>query len=300
MASIKARLIPAGTFLLRFLPRPAAIALAYIVGDLCGLLCTARRQAIDRNLSRTAPGAGTSDRRRLRRATFRHFAAIWVDFLRVPLLTRGAIVDLVRWNTRGNLDTALQQGKGAIIMTAHVGALDLAGIYLAALGYPISVVVEGIEPALYDVWRRYRASTGMRVLSRRRGAVAAYRALRRGEVVAVVADRVIDGPRLEVDFCGDRRVVPVGPAAFALRTGAPVVLLQITRRDDGSGYDLVTEPAMTPSGTTEEVIQSIALELARIVRRFPEQWFVFDAGWLGERAERPRPPIRQWHERGAR
>ena len=109
--------------------------------------------------------------------------------------------------------------------------------------------------------------------------------------MAVVADRLIDGPRLEVDFCGDRRVVPVGPAAFARGTGAPVVLLHITRRNNASGYDLVTEPAMTPVGTTEEVTRSIAAQLARIVRRFPDQWFVFEAGWLGERIERPSPPI---------
>ncbi|MGH9387683.1 MAG: lysophospholipid acyltransferase family protein [Vicinamibacterales bacterium] len=280
-ASIKALLIPAGTFLLRFLPRKAAIALSYIVADLCLLLFTARRQAIDQNLARTAPSSGRSERRQLRRATFRHFAGIWVDFLRVPLLTRQAILDLVGWNTRRNLDAALEQGKGTVIVAAHVGALDLAGIYLAARGYPISVVVEDIAPPLYRVWRRYRASTGMRVLSRRHGAVAAYRALRRGEIVAVVADRLIDGPRLEVDFCGDRRVVPLGPAAIAGRTGAPVVFLQITRRDDASGYDLVTTPAMAPTGTTEEVTRSIAAELARIVRRFPEQWFVFEAGWLG-------------------
>ena len=297
IASIKSLLIPAGTFLLRFLPRNAAIALAYIVADLSVLLCTARRQAIDQNLARTAPGASRSERRRLRRATFRHFAAIWVDFLSVPLLTRGAILDLVRWDTRQNLDEALQQGKGTVIVTAHVGALDLAGIYLAAQGYPIAVVVEDIAPPLYRVWRRYRASTGMRVLSRRRGAVAAYRALRRGEIVALVADRLIDGPRLEVDFCGDRRVVPVGPAAFARGMGAPVVLLQITRRNDASGYDLVTEPAMILAGTTEEVTRSIAAQLARIVRSSPDQWFAFDAGWLGERIERPSPPIRQCLDR---
>jgi phosphatidylinositol dimannoside acyltransferase len=291
-ASIKSLLIPAGTFLLPFLPRKVAIAVASIVADVCVLLSPARRRAIDRNLERTAPNADAGERRRLRRATFRHFAGIWVDFLRVPLLTRDAIADLVRWGTRENLDAALRQGKGTIIVSAHVGAVDLAGIYLAALGYPISVVVEDIDPALYRVWRRYRASTGMRVLSRRHGAVAAYRALRRGEIVALVADRLIDGPRLEVDFCGDRRVVPVGPAAFSRRTGAPIVVLQITRRD-AFGYDLVTQAAMTPSGTTEDVTRAIAVRLSRIVRRFPDQWFVFDAGWLGEPAQRPSPPVRE-------
>jgi lauroyl/myristoyl acyltransferase len=300
MASIKARLIPAGTFLLRFLPRSAAIALAYIVADLCVLCCAARRRAIDQNLARTAPGADRSQRRRLTRATFRHFAGIWVDFLRVPFLPRGAILDLVRWDTRRNLNAALERGRGVVVVTAHVGALDLAGIYLAALGYPISVVVEDLDPPLFRVWRRYRAATGMRVLSRRHGAVAAYRALRRGEIVAVVGDRLIDGPRLEVEFCGDRRVVPVGPAAFARRAGASVVVLQITRRDDGSGYDLVTKPAMAVSGSTEEATRDIAVELTRIVRRFPEQWFVFEAGWLNKSSSPVLLPCSCWQGRDAR
>src|SRR5262249_47217297 len=159
----------------------------------------------------------------------------------------------VRWTTRRNLDQALAGGKGVVIVTAHVGALDLAGIYLAACGYPISVVVEDLEPRLHGVWTRYRSVTGMRVLSRRHGALLAYRALTRGEIVALVADRLIDGPRLEVEFCGDRRVLPSGPAALARRAGAPIVFLQMTRRPDGSGYDLVTEPAIAAEGTTGEL-----------------------------------------------
>ena len=298
IASIKAQLIPAGTFVLRFLPRSVAIVLAYVVADLCGVLGRVRRRAVENNLARTAPLTGQTERRRLRRATFRHFAAVWVDFLRVPLLTRKELFDLVHWNTRANLDAALRHGHGIVIVTAHVGALDLAGIYLAANGYPISVVVEDLDPALSRVWRRYREFTGMRVLSQRRGAVAAYRALRRGEIVALVADRVIDGPRIEVDFCGDRRVVPAGPAAFARRARAQIVLLHMTRTFDGSGYDLVTHPAMAPDGSTEALTSAIAAHLTRMVSRFPDQWFVFDAGWLGEAPDRPHAPLEQQLDRG--
>jgi len=283
IASIKAKLIPSGTFVLRFLPRRLAIVIAYVVADVCGMLDRARRHAIEDNLARTAPLTGAAERRRLRRATFRHFAAVWVDFLRVPFLPRGAILDLVRWNGRRNLDAALEQGKGVVIVTAHVGALDLAGIYLAACGYPISVVVEDLDPPLHRVWSRYRASTGMRVLSRRQGATSAFRALKRGEIVALVADRLIDGPRLEVDFCGDRRVIPSGPAALARWIGARILVLQIARRPDGSGYELTTEPASSPIGTSEDITRSIARHLTRIVRRYPDQWFVFDAGWIGTR-----------------
>jgi len=295
MAPIRARLIPASTFVLRFLPRAAALALAIFIADVCVVLCPARRRAIEQNLARTARGADVKERRRLARATFRHFACAWIDFLRVPFVTRAAILDLVRFDTRANLDAALQQGKGVVAITAHVGAPDLLGIYVAALGYPISCVTEDIHPQLLRVWNRYRSSTGMRVLSRRHGAVAASRTLNRGGILGLAADRLIDGHGLEVDFCGDRRVVPTGPAAFARRSGAPVVMFRMTLRTDLSGYDLVAEPAMSPSGTTEELTRSIAARMARIVRRFPDQWYVFQAAWLGD-AIRPvdSAPVPLW------
>lgn len=283
MTSIRALAFPAVTFLLRLIPRRVALGLGDLVADVCGLVCTSRRLAIDQNLLRTCPDASPSERRRLRSATFRHFVGTWIDFLRVPLLTRDATLSLVSWGTSGHLDAALRGRRGVVIVTPHLGALDLAGIYLAALGYPISVVVEDIDPALYRVWTRYRALTGMRVLSRRRGVVAAYRALTRGNIVAVVSDRVIDGPGLEVDFCGDRRAVPMGPAAFALRTGAAMIVLQMTRRSDGTGYDLVTKPAVVAGETIEEVTRSIAAELVALIRGFPDQWFVFQPNWLSTR-----------------
>jgi lauroyl/myristoyl acyltransferase len=281
MPSIKAGLIPAGTLVLRFLPRGAALVLASIVAEVWFRLGpTAGRRAVEQNLARLVAGAGPRERRRLARATFRHFAAVWVDFLRLPLLTRRTVSDLVCWETRAHLDAALEQRRGVVLVSPHVGALDLAGVYLAALGYPISVVVEDIEPSLYRVWRRYRESTGMRVLSRRRGAIAVYRALRRGEIVALVADRLIEGPGLEVDFGGGRRVVPIGPAAFARKAQSPIVVMRIARESRGSGYDLVTEAAIAPSDTTEGLTRTIAAHLARLIQGHPDQWFVFQSDWL--------------------
>lgn len=299
MGLFGALLLPVGTLVLRFVPRCFAIALAPIVGDIWGAVSRARRRAVEDNLIRTAHNSQAGERQRLRRATFRNFAVIWVDFLRVPFLRRQALLDLVSWNTHTNLDEALAQRRGVVIVTAHVGALDLAGIYLAARGYRISVIVEDIAPSLYRVWRRYRESTGMRVLSRRNGAVAAYRSLRRGEVVAVVADRVIQGGGLEVPFCGGRRNVPTGPAAFALKATSPIVMLEMTLRRDRTGYDLVTRPGLTPSGSAETLTRAIATDLADLVDRFPDQWFVFEAAWQVDPQQLASAEMCETYDRGA-
>lgn len=278
-AWLTALLMRAGTLTLRFVSRRSAIVLAHGLARVWYIVDRKRRAGIEANLERTVPESSPPARDRLARATFRHFAGIWIDILRIPLMTPDEIRSLVAWHTRRHLDDAMASGRGVLVLTAHVGGLDVAGVFLAACGYPISVIVEDLEPPLHHVWSRYRSATGMRVLSRRRGAVSAYRALKRGEVVALVGDRVIDGPGLEVDFCGDRRLVPRGPAELARLTEARVVLLQITRRSDGSGYDLVTEPASPASASVDESTRSFAQQLTRIVRHAPDQWFVFAAGW---------------------
>lgn len=289
MASLKALCFPAGTHLLRLLPRAVVLKLAHVVADLSMFYAVACHRGVERNLRHSVPGLAATERQRLKRATFRQFARIWIDFLRAPLLTRNDLDRLFVWRTRRQLDAALAAGRGVILVTGHVGPLDLVGLYLAAQGYPISVVVEDLEPALHHVWSRYRGLTGLRVLSRRRGAVAVSKALRRGEIVALVCDRVIEGAGREVNFCGGRRRIPTGPAAFAIRTGATVALLEASCRPDDARYELRISPPLVLGTTVEEATDAIAAELSGLIRRRPDQWFVFDAEWLESSSERVTP-----------
>jgi KDO2-lipid IV(A) lauroyltransferase len=282
MDPIKGRLVPAATFVLRFLPHRVAVIAATLAGDLSFLLQAARRQVVLENLERTAPDATTTERRQLARATFRNFALMWLDFLRLPLLGRDALADLIRWKSRENLDAALRQGNGAIIVTAHLGGVDLAGVYFAALGYPVAVIVEDTAESMFQAWRRYIATTGIRLVSRRHGTVAAYRALRSGALLAVYIDRLIEGEGLEVDFCGGRRMLPLGTARYAHRLQSPIVVGSIARRKDAPGYELITEPPLDPRSTPEDLTRSVASALTRVVRAYPDQWFVFQRGWVDQ------------------
>jgi KDO2-lipid IV(A) lauroyltransferase len=289
MRAAAGRLTSVGTSVLGLIRYGPACLLARTIGTLYGVLWTKPRRVVDRNLAHVAPGLTARERRRLARATFRQRALAWIDFLRLPLLGRAGVTALVVWRTRDVLDAALARGKGALVVSPHLGGLDLTGVYLAACGYSVAAVVEDIEPRRDEVWRRYRAVTGMKVLSRRTGAVAAYRTLQRGGILGLIVDRLIDGPGIRVPFGESTRMFPVGPAAFALRAGAPILVCGLARRaNDRPPYELFTEAVLEPTGSVEDLTRSIASAINRVVERHPDQWFAFQDGWNGERHADPR------------
>ncbi|MGC9335766.1 MAG: lysophospholipid acyltransferase family protein, partial [Anaerolineae bacterium] len=67
-----------------------------------------------------------------------HIAKGHYDLFRVGRLTVEQIEDLVQIEGVSHLNEALRHGQGAVIVTAHVGNVDIVGQVPLALGVPIS------------------------------------------------------------------------------------------------------------------------------------------------------------------
>ena len=78
--------------------------------------------------------------------------------------------------------------------------------------------------ALRLVRRPARGRSGLTIVPLDREAGGALlRTLRDGKLVGLLCDRDIAGNGVEVEFFGERTTLPAGPAALALRTGAPIL-----------------------------------------------------------------------------
>jgi lauroyl/myristoyl acyltransferase len=163
---MKAFAIRAATFLLRFRAVVPARAIAWGLGDLCWIVCATRRRVIRQNLAHLVPEAGRTEHRRLARATFRNFALCTLDFLKLPLLQKDDLEDLVEVRGREHLERALAARRGVILVTAHLGNLDLAAACLGALGLGAFSVMEDLEPkSLAAVYKRLGRPRGCLRLS---------------------------------------------------------------------------------------------------------------------------------------
>jgi KDO2-lipid IV(A) lauroyltransferase len=283
---LNVRLIRAGVFVRRFLPDPLAHALAGVVGDLCWLLLRRRRRILENSLARTAMNRSPVERQRLARTTFRNLARCLADVLAAPSMTPGQLLGLIDRSGLEHLDAALARGRGAIVISGHLGNFELAGLLLAALGYRCHTVAESIAPELDRLFTRFRSATGATVTPLERGAGPSLRALDRNEVDMLVADRAIHSTSVPVRFAGGRRPWPSGPAARAIARGTPILVgsVMLNPSPNGRRYVGVMNPEIPTDGLTAadvpRLAQEVADQLSEVVLRYPDQWFVFQPDWL--------------------
>lgn len=282
---VKYTLMLLGTALLRLIPLKLAYSISTNLADLCHILLRQRRNTLKHNFS-TISGETLSRRQlhRLSKSTFRNIAKATVDFLRFPLLSKEEILSVVEAEGIERLRKALAKKKGVILVTPHLGNWDFGGAVLAALGFPINAVTETIAPKRGSVkkqmigglYREYRTRVGMKVLPLESSPVGIYRALKKDEVVVFVADRDITGSGLEVTFLNRKMALPKGPAFFSLKTGAPIVPSYLVRKD--RSYLGVVEEPIDSEGVKDltQLTQRIAQRLESQIRRYPDQWFVFE------------------------
>ena len=261
----------------RVLPRGAALAVGAAAGRAAWRLGMRRRVTED-NLAVAFPEVGAPERRVLARRVFEHFGRMTVDSLRlsasgpkalVPHVQGGEAIELVR--------AALARGKGAIILTGHVGNWELAGAYIAACGFPLAAVVKApSNPYIARHTEQVRLALGIESIDMPEASVGVPQVLRANRAVALVADQGALRSSLWTPFFGRPTKTPLGPGVFAVRSGAPVLFGALVARPDG-GYELLGErlfEEMTgdPDEAARVVGEAYRAKLEAVVRRVPEQY----------------------------
>ena len=225
----------------------------------------------------------------LRRAVdqaFDSYARYWVESFRIPTLSNVEIAAHFTHEGLGNLRKGIADGTGVILALPHLGGWEWAGRWIADCGWPITVIVEALEPPeLFEWFADYRRSLGMEVVPLGPGAASsAIKAVKSNGVLCLLCDRDIGGGGIEVDFFGERTKLPAGPATLALRTGAPVLPTAVYFRPNGGHFGKVGPPLdVTRHGSMSEDIASITQQLAHrleeLIRLAPEQWHMLQPNW---------------------
>jgi KDO2-lipid IV(A) lauroyltransferase len=180
------------------------------------------------------------------------------------------------------LDNLLAHGNGIIFLSAHLGNWELGAAALAALGYKLNAVALQVpDKKLNDLYRHYRALRGLYPIPFGRAGRECIAALRRNEIVAVVADRDFTGSSQTVEFFGRPARLPDGPAKLALATGAPLLPIFMVRLPDDTFAYIVEEPIWADKShqTVDDIMRQIAIALERVIRQHSEQWYLFHNLW---------------------
>jgi KDO2-lipid IV(A) lauroyltransferase len=246
-----------------------------------------RRQVTYENFAQVL-GLKTSDPlvKRTARHAFGNYFKMFADFMLMYSLKPEEIRQMVQPVGRERLDQVLALGKGAVVVTAHVSNWDMLAAASASYGYPISAVTNELPSGgINELVVASRERIGMKMIGLGPGSLRQIlKALGRGEVVALASDLYSGDRGVRVPFFHRIATFPSGPAAIALKTGAPIIPVWIRRQPDNL-YVAEVEEAIEVSRTgdtardiqltTERIVQFFE----RIIRREPDQWLVFLPVW---------------------
>jgi predicted LPLAT superfamily acyltransferase len=189
-----------------------------------------------------------------------------------------------------HLAALCRQRRGALLLGAHLGSFEAlaaqAGqerLVVNVVGYfrnaqRINRVLEQLGSQVHT--RLLEPGSGIEFALRLRACIE------RGEFVAMLGDRQVDGKSTAVEFLGGRAAFPTGPFALAAALGCPV-LLTFGLHFPPRRYELHCEPfaerVLLPRAQREQAlhahVQRFAARLEHYCRRAPDNWFNFYDFW---------------------
>ena len=280
--------------LLPLIPRPWLVRLISLAARLTFVILWKYQRRMEENLTLAMREEFPSleERKAIVWRAWRNFAQGVYETTCTLHSSKEGIRSMVAIQGEEHLKRALARKKGVIALSAHLGNFTIIGTRLAAGGYPFSVVVKHPrDQGFARLTDRYRASVGVTTISakpRREAARQILRALRKNEVVLLIADEFKSGG-VEVEFLGRTAPAPRGPATLALRTGAAVIPMFSTRdTKDHLILRIGQEIDLIRTGDLQEDVRAnvtlFTRHLEAVVRRYPEQW-----NWLGFHRDGRRP-----------
>jgi KDO2-lipid IV(A) lauroyltransferase len=275
----------AGWRLVRALPESTARRLF----DWCADRVTRKGgpEQLRRNLARVIGVSPEQVPDELLRASMRSYARYWREAFRLPSMDHAALGAALTVDEVENLESALVQGRGAVVVLPHSGNWDMAGVWLVQNHGTFSTVAERLKPeSLFERFIAYRESLGFEVFPLTGGEqppfVELAARLRENKVVCLMGERDLTGRGVQVTFFGETTWMPAGAAKLAIETGAaliPVHLWYTIDADGREGWGMKTEAPLDVSGGVTAATQALADRFAANIAAHPADWHMLQPQW---------------------
>jgi len=241
---------------------------------------------VERQIAAAFPELSEQEVNELARKAYAHLGRSSIETALLPSIGQKGVLEMVESVEGFELvEDAISRGKGAVLVTGHLGNWELAGAYVAARGVPMDVIVRTQANPLFDAYiNETRGTLGMTVVRDYEAARRTPRSLREGRAVAFVSDQGVMGlASTFVPFFGRPAKTPRGAAVFAMKYDTPTLFVTALRQASGRYRVSVERVPIIRTGNREADVDAIVANytaiLERWVRSAPEQYFWHHRRW---------------------
>ncbi|MFA5007645.1 MAG: lysophospholipid acyltransferase family protein [Candidatus Omnitrophota bacterium] len=260
-------------------------ALGKSLGNFACAVIPRQRKIADESLETAFPCMTPKERKKITRNFFVFMAQSAFELL--YFLRHTDKLQGIEIRGKKNLDEALKEKTGIILITAHMGNFPLMSLKLAKEGYKVNFVTRPMrDEQAGDYLFNLRENAGVKSIfsyPRKECIAGILKALRNNEIVIMQMDQNFGSTGVWVKFFGRLAATPVGPITLGMRTGAKLVPAYIYRE----GFNkhcieiLPAEPLIETENKDETILKN-TIKFSRIieswVKEYPEQW-----GWIHRR-----------------
>ncbi len=189
-----------------------------------------------------------------------------------------------------NLREMVRQGKGGILLSAHIGNWEAAGHLLKRLDTKINVVMfDGEHQQIKAYVEGVTGGKNFNVIVIKNDMSHVYAigdALGRNELICLHADRFLPGNKTVVkNFLGADAEFPAGPFQLAAGFNVPVSVV-FAMKESVSHYHFFGSELLKKGDTetkslfAERLSDEFKNDLERKIHLYPEQWFNYYNFWM--------------------
>jgi len=256
--------------------------LTFIFHDLLKL----RLKVVLKNLEIAFPEMTPEERKILAKKCYISSAKTFIEIMTIPAMKYEEIKNYFGDQPVKFVQDFHAKGKGVILMTAHFGNWEVAALgFSRKMGIRFAALAQPQRNDYVTRWmEKQRTKWGNHIYKTGNAAMTLFRALKNGEIIAVVGDQRGPEDGIRVPFFGRQSAVNEGIAVLALKTGAPIIFSITIRQSNNTYVTEVCEVSMEnlPEGKQEKIVEISRRHTAILeeyIRKYPEQWFWMHNRW---------------------
>ena len=274
-------------FIFQRLSRKQAMAASCAIGNLLYHLVKSPRTAIEENLKFIYSGALTDEKiNRMTRDIFVCQVKNQVELFIYRPEREKDLAELVIVENIHELDNALKENNGVLLLTAHLGDWILGITRLIFMGHNIYGIIRPFSnKPLYRFLERVAASRNICLIPRGEKSKNSYtKLLSENKILTTAIDQHAQEKGITIPFMGKPAQAACGWAVLAKKTNARVLVAFCIRKLDDTYRLVIENPGpLVFTGNDEKDLYENTLKINKIIEsyiyQYPEQWYWMHKRW---------------------